>query len=114
MAKKVRLPETDEGTILYKTDPIIMKWHYEIDYIHSYAQDSPFFDGLSKGKLLGSACKKCKTKYATPRAHCMECGAKTDWIALPLEGKGPYPHHLLLRRRGLFERDAVHIDPGGV
>lgn len=87
MAKKVRLPETDEGTILYKTDPIIMKWHYEIDYIHSYAQDSPFFDGLSKGKLLGSACKKCKRKYATPRAHCMECGAKTDWIALPLEGK---------------------------
>jgi uncharacterized OB-fold protein len=87
MAKKTRLPETDEGTILYKTDPIIMKWHYEIDYIHSYAQDSPFFVGLSQGKLLGSACKKCKRKYATPRAHCMECGAKTDWIELPLEGK---------------------------
>jgi uncharacterized OB-fold protein len=87
MAKKIRLPETDEGTVLYNIDPIIMKWHYEIDYIHSYAQDSPFFAGLSKGKLLGSACKKCKTKFATPRAHCMECGAVTDWIELPLEGK---------------------------
>ncbi len=87
MAKKIRLPETDEGTVLYNIDPIIMKWHYEIDYLHSYAQDSPFFAGLSKGKLLGSVCTKCKTKYATPRAHCMECGAATDWIELPLEGK---------------------------
>ncbi|MBI3802704.1 MAG: Zn-ribbon domain-containing OB-fold protein [Nitrospirae bacterium] len=87
MAKKTRLPETDEGTVLYKIDPIILKWHYEIDYIHSYAQDSPFFAGLTKGKLLGSACTKCKTKYATPRAHCMECGAPTAWIELPLEGK---------------------------
>lgn len=87
MPKKIRLPESDEGTVLYNIDPIIIKWHYEIDYIHSYAQDSPFFAGLSKGKLLGSACKKCKMKFATPRAHCMECGAATDWIELPLEGK---------------------------
>ena len=86
MGEKVRLPETEEGAVLYNIDPIIMKWRYEIDYIHSYAQDSPFFAGLSKGKLLGSACTKCPTKFATPRAHCMECGAKTRWIDLALEG----------------------------
>jgi uncharacterized OB-fold protein len=87
MSKKAHLPEGNEGTVLYRTDPIVLKWHYEIDYIHSYAQDSPFFVGLSQGKLLGSACTGCHTTYATPRAHCMECGAKTDWIALPLQGK---------------------------
>lgn len=87
MAKKTRLPETDEGTVLYNIDPIIIKWHYEIDYLHSYAQDSPFFAGLSEGRLLGSACTKCRTKFATPRSHCMSCGAKTEWIDLPLEGK---------------------------
>ncbi|HET6369758.1 MAG TPA: Zn-ribbon domain-containing OB-fold protein [Nitrospiria bacterium] len=87
MPKKAHLPEGDEGTVLYRTDPIVLKWHYEIDYIHSYAQDSPFFVGLSQGKLLGSACTRCRTTYATPRAHCMECGAKTSWIELPRQGK---------------------------
>jgi uncharacterized OB-fold protein len=60
--------------------------HYEIDYRHSYAQDSPFFIGLTKGKLLGSRCKKCLYAYATPRGHCDQCGSETDWMALPLEG----------------------------
>src|SRR3712207_8573523 len=49
---------------------------YEIDYQHSYAQDSPWFVGLSKGKLLGSRCAPCRYTYATPRGHCMECGAR--------------------------------------
>ncbi len=86
MSKKIRLPETEEGTILFNIDPIIIKDHYEINYIHSYAQDSPFFAGLSKGKLLGSKCIKCSYTYGTPRSHCMECGAKTEWYELPLEG----------------------------
>jgi uncharacterized OB-fold protein len=87
MAKKARLPERDDGTVLYSLDPIIQKWHYEIDYIHSYAQDSPFFAGLSKGKLMGSECVRCRYRYATPRSHCMQCGEKTKWIELPIEGK---------------------------
>lgn len=86
MSKEFRLPETEEGTILFNIDPIIIKDHYEIDYIHSYAQDSPFFAGLSKGKLLGSRCTACNYKYATPRSHCMQCGQKTEWFELPLEG----------------------------
>lgn len=86
MGKVVRPRETEDGTILYNVDPIIMKWHYKIDYIHSYAQDSPFFSGLSKGKLLGSACTRCPMKFATPRGHCMKCGAKTKWVSLPHKG----------------------------
>jgi uncharacterized OB-fold protein len=84
---KLRLPETDQGTVVFNTDPLIVKNHYEIDYLHSYAEDSPFFIGLSQGKLLGSECTKCRYRYATPRAYCMECGKKTKWIELPLEGK---------------------------
>ena len=87
MNKNAKLPETDEGTILFNTDPIIIKQHYEIDYLHSYAQDSPFFAGLAKGKLLGSSCKFCNYIYATPRSHCMECGSATEWHELPLQGR---------------------------
>ena len=84
---KIRLPETDEGTVVFNTDPLIIKNHYEIDYIHSYAEDSPFFIGLSEGRLMGSECTQCHYRFATPRAYCMECGAPTQWIQLPLEGR---------------------------
>ncbi|KAB2890274.1 MAG: Zn-ribbon domain-containing OB-fold protein [Desulfobulbaceae bacterium] len=87
MSQNIKLPETEEGTILFNVDPIIIKQHYEIDYLHSYAQDSPFFAGLAKGKLLGSRCTGCGYTYATPRGHCMECGEKTDWFELPQNGR---------------------------
>ena len=37
------------GTIVYGVDPLVIHDHYEIDYRHSYAEDSPFFIGLTKG-----------------------------------------------------------------
>src|SRR3990172_11350369 len=77
--KKIRLPETEQGTVVFNTDPLIVKDHYEIDYIHSYAEDSPFFIGLSQGKLMGSECTRCHDRFATPRAYCMQCGAPTKW-----------------------------------
>lgn len=85
--EKVRLPETQEGTVVFNIDPLIVKQRYVIDYIHSYAEDSPFFIGLSEGRLRGSECTRCRYKYATPRAYCMECGKKTKWIDVPLEGR---------------------------
>lgn len=84
---RVRIPESEDGTILFNTDPIIIKNHYEIDYIHSYAQDSPFFAGLANRQLLGSKCNTCSTIYGTPRGHCMKDGAKTDWVELPQKGR---------------------------
>ncbi|MBQ26746.1 MAG: nucleotide-binding protein [Nitrospiraceae bacterium] len=76
-----------QGSVLLGVDPLVLLDHYEIDYHHSYAQDSPFFVGLSKKKLLGSCCTECGYIYATPRSHCMECGAATDWCELPLTGR---------------------------
>jgi uncharacterized protein len=87
MNRNAKLAETEDGTTLFNLDPIIVKQHYEIDYIHSYAQDSPFFAGLAKRKLLGSHCAACDYTYATPRGHCMECGGTTDWVEIPLHGR---------------------------
>ena len=80
------LPERQEVNVS-GVDPLIIQEHYEIDYRHSYAQDSPFFVGLSKGVLLGSRCTGCDYMYATPRAHCMECGGPTTWEQLPRTGR---------------------------
>ncbi|MCL5782469.1 MAG: Zn-ribbon domain-containing OB-fold protein [Candidatus Thermoplasmatota archaeon] len=82
-----KMPETQSGTEVYSFDPLVVKSHYEIDYIHSYAQDSEFFRALGKKKLMGSKCKKCGYTYATPRGHCMMCGSETEWYQLPNEGR---------------------------
>ncbi len=87
MTTKIKLPETETGTTLFNVDPIIFKNHYEVDYIHSYAQDTPFFTGLSNGKLLGSECEPCDYRYATPRKFCINCGKETKWFELPLQAK---------------------------
>jgi uncharacterized OB-fold protein len=85
--RDAKLQEGDENTVVTGIDPLIVKEHYEIDYLHSYAQDSEFFRNLGKGKLTGSKCSSCGYVYATPRGHCMICGSPTTWHDLPLEGR---------------------------
>jgi uncharacterized OB-fold protein len=70
-------------------ESLIIRYPYSIEYIHSYAEDSPFFLALAEGRLMGSKCTKagCKFVYATPRGHCMVCGSPTQWVPLPTKGK---------------------------
>ncbi len=63
------------------------EFNYSIDYQVSYGELSPFFEGLTKKKLMGTRCAACKKSYATPRLNCMECGKPCKWIELPQEGK---------------------------
>ncbi len=94
-----KLPETDEGTILFSVPfptqlnaetlaalksmgPIIIKQPYAIDYLHSYGQDSPFFAGLANGRLLGCMEPVTGYTYANPRGHDMYTGAETNWVDL--------------------------------
>jgi uncharacterized protein len=70
-------------------ESLVIRFPYFINYIHSYAQDTPFFLGLAEGKLRGSRCPKkgCGRVYATPRGHCMQCGTATVWTELPAQGR---------------------------
>ena len=70
-------------------ESLVIDFPYSIRYIHSYAEDTPFFLGLAEGKLRGSRCtsKGCGFVYATPRGHCMVCGSPTAWLELPTRGK---------------------------
>jgi uncharacterized protein len=71
------------------SENLVIRFPYAINYIHSYAEDSPFFLGLAEGKLRGSKCTSpsCGFVFATPRSHCMVCGEPTTWIDLPLQGR---------------------------
>lgn len=70
-------------------ESLVIRDPYSINYIHSYAEDTPFFLGLAEGRLRGSKCttKRCGMVYATPRGHCMKCGGATEWHDLPLRGR---------------------------
>ncbi len=70
-------------------ESLILRDPYSIEYIHSYAEDSPFFLALAEGRLLGSKCtgRSCGFRYATPRSHCMVCGEPTEWLELPKSGR---------------------------
>ena len=70
------IPLPSDMKALKGMSPIVIKQPYQIDYIHSYGQDSPFFAGLSNGKLLGTKCGRCDYTYATPRLACTQCGGR--------------------------------------
>ena len=92
-----KMEETEDGTVLFnvplpedlsqlkKMSPIQIKQPYQIDYLHSFGQDSPFFAGLANKRILSTKCPKCGYAYGTPKFHCMMCGAECDWVELPQE-----------------------------
>src|SRR5580658_855952 len=87
MPKPARLPEKTTGPWVTSIDPLMFQWTFAVDYNVSYAEDSPFFHALAKGQLIGSECRACNYRFATPRAYCMNCGKKTEWFDLPLHGR---------------------------
>ena len=78
---------TDEAlAALKKMTPVQIEQPYSIIYQHSYAQDSPFFAGLTNKVLLGNRDPETGYTYATPRGQDMYTGAETDWVILPNQG----------------------------
>jgi uncharacterized OB-fold protein len=65
---------------LKKLTPIQIEQEYRITYLHSYAQDSPWFAGLTQKVLLANQEPDSGYAYATPRGHDMYSGAETEWI----------------------------------
>jgi uncharacterized OB-fold protein len=70
-------------------EALVIRFPYSIDYVHSYAEDSPFFLGLAEERLMGSECTNpdCRFVFATPRGHCMYCGRPTRWKEMPKRGR---------------------------
>ena len=73
---------TDEESLAFlkKMAPIQIEQQYQITYLHSYGQDSPWFAGLANKKLLASQEAESGYTYANPRGHDMYSGEETRWI----------------------------------
>jgi uncharacterized OB-fold protein len=74
--------DTSEESLAFlkKMAPIQIEQDYQITYLHSYAQDSPWFAGLTQKRLLASQAPVDGYTYANPRGHDMFSGAETNWI----------------------------------
>jgi len=71
----------EEGlAYLKEISPIQIEQEYQITYLHSYAQDSPWFAGLTNRKILANREKESGYTYAAPRGHDMYSGEETEWI----------------------------------
>ncbi len=47
-----------------------------------------FVDLLAEGKVEGTVCKECGSKFFPPRADCAKCFSKNmDWFEMPGKGK---------------------------
>ncbi len=47
-----------------------------------------FVDFLAEGKVEGTVCKDCGSKFFPPRADCAKCFSKDmDWFEMPKNGK---------------------------
>jgi uncharacterized protein len=80
--------ELDQAALegLKRMGHILIEQPYEITYLHSYGQDSPFFAGLANGRLLATRDPASGYTYATPRGHDMYSGQETEWIEVPAQG----------------------------
>jgi uncharacterized OB-fold protein len=47
-----------------------------------------FVDYLQDGKVAGTECATCGTKFFPPRAHCSQCREKADIKWFEVSGKG--------------------------
>lgn len=76
--------ETDPDALAFlkKMAPIQIEQTYSITYLHSYAQDSPWFAALTNRRLLASRDPAGGYTYANPRGHDMYSGAETEWIEI--------------------------------
>lgn len=72
--------DPESMAFLKKMAPIQIEQNYQITYLHSYAQDSPWFAGLTNKRLIANQDPESGYTYATPRGHDMYSGRRTDWI----------------------------------
>jgi len=74
--------DTDPESLAFlkRMAPIQIEQDYQITYLHSYAQDSPWFAGLTQKRLLANQDPEGGYTYANPRGHDMYTGGETIWI----------------------------------
>lgn len=69
----------------------VVNFPRSITHHHTYGLLTPFFKGLTEGKLMATKCTnpECSenSTWLPPRADCPDCYARMEWVEVPPEGK---------------------------
>lgn len=61
-----------------------------MSHIHTYGLLTPFFQGLTQGKLMATKCVNPKCPHPSvwlpPRADCPDCYERMKWVKVPSQG----------------------------
>jgi uncharacterized protein len=69
----------------------VIEFPRTLTHFHTYGELTPYFKGLTEGKLMGTRCtnpgcpiSKGKGEiFIPPRADCPDCLGKMEWVEMP-------------------------------
>ncbi|BCU69628.1 DNA-binding protein [Stygiolobus caldivivus] len=63
--------------------PLVMKYTFPAEDLYR-----PFWEGLKRGEVLGTRCKRCNTLYFPPQRDCPKCmGSDMEWVGVGKSGE---------------------------
>lgn len=69
----------------------VVRWPRTVEHHHTYGLLTPFFKGLTQGKLMATKCTNpdCteNSVWLPPRADCPDCYARMEWMEVAPKGK---------------------------
>lgn len=102
------------ATVLRRLDPIVVEKPRAPIHIHTYGGETPFFKGLTEGRLMATKCTndKCDPSgmvgyyHLPPRVYCPDCLEKMQWEDITeLARKNAKIHtHITVEHPGAFNR----------
>ncbi len=102
------------ATIVRKLDPIVVEKPRAPIHIHTYGGETPFFKGLTEGRLMATKCTNphCDPSgkegyyHLPPRVYCPDCLEKMEWVDITdLATKTAKIHtYITVERPGAFNR----------
>ncbi len=103
-----------DATILRRLDPMVIEKPRSPIHVHTYGGETPFFKGLSEGRLMATRCchAACDPSgkegyfYLPPRIYCPDCLEKTQWADITGRAvKTAKIHtHITVENPGAFNR----------
>jgi hypothetical protein len=102
------------ATIVRQLDPIVIEKPRAPIHVHTYGGETPFFKGLTEGRLMATKCVNpgCEVAgkegsyFLPPRVYCPDCLEKMQWEDITeLAKKSAKIHtHITVDRPGAFNR----------
>jgi uncharacterized protein len=72
------------ATVVRRLNPLVIEKPRAPIHIHTYGGETPFFIGLTEGRLMATSCKTkgcdgAKGFWLPPRVYCPDCLEKMEW-----------------------------------